>query len=343
MVDISIILPVYNSGKYLNSAIDSILNQSFENFELIIIDDGSTDMSYNICLDYEKKDKRVHVFHQKNKGICSARNLGIMKAKGDYIAFCDHDDIYLPGLLEHCIEVAKKESSDIVKYGYRFEVVDEKGKMIRKPKTISAKKGVITNIKSWNDFKYYYGTIESVWNGIYKRNLITEYGVLFDENIKFGLEDICFCIDLYRHTKSVSFIEEEYYVHYKRTTHSTSAKYNINRIESEKIRWNKLNNMFNMLEGEPDKNLIIKCIFNQVNSITGQLCHKSCDLDINEKKHILQMFYKIFVQTVSEFKIDIDKIGLKGLQKHYLKLFFEMKFIEMLLIKKIYYLLQNII
>ena len=94
MPEISVILPVYNTGEILEKTIESILHQTFQDFELIIIDDGSTDNSYQICRKYSVKDKRIRVISQKNSGVCAARNKGIDLSEGKYITFCDHDDIY---------------------------------------------------------------------------------------------------------------------------------------------------------------------------------------------------------------------------------------------------------
>ena len=89
---ISIIVPVYNTEQYLNRCIDSILSQSFTNFELLLIDDGSTDKSGDICDEYARKDERIKVFHKKNGGVSSARNMGLDFARGEWITFVDSDD-----------------------------------------------------------------------------------------------------------------------------------------------------------------------------------------------------------------------------------------------------------
>ena len=91
MVAISIIMPVYNSEKYIEKTINSILSQSYSNFELLLIDDGSKDESGMICDKYAAKDERVRVVHKKNEGICATRNVGLSMARGEYIAFCDND------------------------------------------------------------------------------------------------------------------------------------------------------------------------------------------------------------------------------------------------------------
>ena len=112
-IKISIIVPVYNSEKYLPETAQSILKQSFSDFELILVDDGSKDGSGKICDQLAAKDTRIKVIHKTNGGICSARNAGLKEAAGEYIAFCDNDDIYLPGLLEDNYALAKKYDADV--------------------------------------------------------------------------------------------------------------------------------------------------------------------------------------------------------------------------------------
>ena len=115
-IKISIIVPVYNSEKYLPETAQSILKQSFSDFELILVDDGSKDGSGKICDQLAAKDTRIKVIHKTNGGICSARNAGLKEAAGEYIAFCDNDDIYLPGLVEYNYALAKKYDADVVRY-----------------------------------------------------------------------------------------------------------------------------------------------------------------------------------------------------------------------------------
>ena len=101
---VSIIVPVYNVEKYLHRCVDSILLQTFTDFELLLIDDGSTDKSVGICDKYALKDRRIRVFHKKNGGVSSARNLGIKKSNGVYILFVDSDDYLSPSHLNNYIK-----------------------------------------------------------------------------------------------------------------------------------------------------------------------------------------------------------------------------------------------
>ncbi|MBO4897377.1 MAG: glycosyltransferase [Clostridia bacterium] len=118
MPKISIIIPVYNAGKYINECVDSIINQTFRDFELILVDDGSADNSGKICDDYAEKDSRIKVIHKENGGQAIARNKGLKIATGEYICFVDADDAVNPNMLEYLYEAAEKTKSKIVFCGY---------------------------------------------------------------------------------------------------------------------------------------------------------------------------------------------------------------------------------
>ena len=110
---ISIIVPVYNAEKYLHRCIDSILEQTFTNFELLLIDDGSTDNSNKICDEYAKTDSRIRVFHKANGGVSSARNMGLDKAKSEWICFCDADDSIKQYYLNTFINLKNLQDADL--------------------------------------------------------------------------------------------------------------------------------------------------------------------------------------------------------------------------------------
>lgn len=111
---ISVIIPVYNVEAYLRECVESVLKQTYQNFEIILVDDGSTDSSGVICDEYVDKDERVSVIHQSNGGLSVARNTGLSESNGDYIYFLDSDDYIAENALEHLIKIAEKDNSDIV-------------------------------------------------------------------------------------------------------------------------------------------------------------------------------------------------------------------------------------
>ena len=128
MPKISVIVPVYNVEKYLNRCIDSILNQTFKDFELILVNDGSTDNSGKICDDYAIRDKRIRVIHKENGGLSSARNIGIKNSKGNYLGFVDSDDYIHPNMYEILYNSCKAYNAEIsicsFKKVYENDIVD---------------------------------------------------------------------------------------------------------------------------------------------------------------------------------------------------------------------------
>ena len=122
MVKVSIGVPVYNVEEYLRACLDSIMNQTFTDFEVIMVDDGSTDNSFNICQEYVARDNRFKLFHQENKGIAGARNTCLKYMKGEYINWVDSDDKVEPNYLERLLEVQAETQADLVDgYNYSFK------------------------------------------------------------------------------------------------------------------------------------------------------------------------------------------------------------------------------
>ena len=110
---ISVIVPVYNVEKYLPQCLNSIINQTYKNIEVVLVDDGSTDDSGNICEEYKKNDERIIVVHQKNSGLSAARNVGIEISTGEYITFIDSDDYISPDYIENLYSALEQYSADI--------------------------------------------------------------------------------------------------------------------------------------------------------------------------------------------------------------------------------------
>lgn len=111
---ISVIVPVYKVEKYINKCVDSIINQTYTNLEIILVDDGSPDNCGNICDEYAKKDNRIKVVHKENAGVSSARNIGLEKSSGKYITFIDADDYVEKNYCEELLNILKIENADCV-------------------------------------------------------------------------------------------------------------------------------------------------------------------------------------------------------------------------------------
>lgn len=231
MPAVSVIMPVYNSERFLATAIDSVLNQIFVDFELILVNDGSIDSSGAICDDYKKKDSRIKVIHQKNGGICIARNVGLQNSSGKYIAFIDNDDIYLNKLLFDNIEIINKYPVvDIIKFGYHVEESFDNGE-IEYRDTVSDKLYIIDKYnlaKNYVEIKLS-GFFNMVWNGLYRREYLIENNLKFDENIRYGYEDWAFNYSICLYANKIILNPQIYYNHIQRTGISTSKKFYINR------------------------------------------------------------------------------------------------------------------
>lgn len=180
---ISIIIPVYNVEKYINKCIDSILNQTFTNFEVIIINDGSTDNSGYICNNYAVADNRVKVFHGTNKGVANARNQGIIKSKGEYIIFVDSDDYLEQNACKYLYEEAIKSKADVVLCGINifYEDTDENEVILYNQKEthrLYTNKEVIERYLTYEIRGY-------SCNRITSRKFMIDNNIKFSENITF--------------------------------------------------------------------------------------------------------------------------------------------------------------
>ena len=163
---ISVIVPVYNAELYLESLLQSILRQTFEQFELLLIDDGSTDRSGSICDEYKLTDNRIKVIHKRNEGQGNARNLGLDLAQGEWIFFADDDDIVEKDALEELLRIANEENSDLVVagyYGYNFTGVVRWNEIPKGVETNTGKAHIVNDCSGvpWS----------MVWGKLYKRKI----------------------------------------------------------------------------------------------------------------------------------------------------------------------------
>ena len=177
MCFISIIIPIFNTEQYLPRCIESVLSQRYSDFELILVDDGSTDASGAICDSYSERDHRIRVFHKENGGVSSARNLGLEKARGEWIYFVDSDDELLPDglrVLTDCIS----DEVDIVMGG--FVEVDENG-VLSEPANNTSR--ILTKKQSVVTLYVGYGSYCYLWTRLLKREVIRRFNLCFDPSI----------------------------------------------------------------------------------------------------------------------------------------------------------------
>ena len=227
----SVIVPVYKVEKYLPNCIESVLNQTFSDFELILVDDGSPDRCPEICDAYKEKDERIKVIHKANGGLASARRAGIKIAQGDYVFNLDSDDLIEHDTLECAYKIIHDTNCDIVSFAYRW---------VKNGSTVSVtndglKEGLYTEKdiktciyprllldKDMNHISYYLS------GKALKREVLTPHQLSVSETISLG-EDLCCTVLCYLHAKSVYISKKEAYLYTVRED-SISKEFNTKQI-----------------------------------------------------------------------------------------------------------------
>lgn len=224
---ISIIIPVYNVEKYLKRCIDSILNQTFKEFELILVNDGSTDNCGKICNMYKRKDKRISVIHKKNSGLSSARNVGLDLAKGKYIAFVDSDDYINKNMYEILYSNLIKTDADISICNFQYvndtsiininQSIDNYGYLI------------FNNIEALNElYLENYVNMVVAWNKLYKKELF--------EDLRYAEgrihEDEFIIHELLYKSKKIVCTNAELYYYLKRQGSITQFDFNLKKLDA---------------------------------------------------------------------------------------------------------------
>lgn len=208
---VSVILPVYNGERNISSILQSMLNQVYKDWELIIVDDGSKDETGRICHQFQENDNRINYFQKDNGGVSSARNFGLNKANGDWIVFIDADD-----------EVSDKYLFDLVSNIKPKGLIIQGYKKIEKNKHFNIDFGSFLNITEKESLFDHYNILEKgfPWNKIFDNNLIKDNNLRFNENLSYS-EDLVFLLQYLVYADSVSFISGTNYIY--DTTNSVNS------------------------------------------------------------------------------------------------------------------------
>ncbi|MFA5576800.1 MAG: glycosyltransferase family 2 protein [Tissierellaceae bacterium] len=222
---VSVIIPIYNSERYLERCIKSVLNQSYNNIEIILINDGSTDLSGQICKDYITKDKRIRLIEQANRGPSAARNRGLEVLEGELVLFVDSDD-YIDGrMIESLVKEIQASKVDLVISGYKkiYYIEEEIDNIVFSHMYEKIK---LAKDEFFNRFHDYFGNyyINYLWNKVYLSSIIKKNKIKFDEEIGWG-EDLIFNLNYIDKIKGVSLIDESYYNYTCSNEDSITSKY----------------------------------------------------------------------------------------------------------------------
>ncbi|NTW61919.1 glycosyltransferase family 2 protein [Candidatus Saccharibacteria bacterium] len=228
-VFVSIIIPVLNAEEYLNQCVDSVLGQTYKNFELILIDDGSTDKSPDICGEYAKRDERVQViYHKDNTGQTSARKDGLAKAKGEYIYFVDADDWLEDSLLELVYAAAERDESDVITFDAYFNYANHQNKVKQLiPSGVFDKNEMIQKIYPkmiYSGKFFYFGVYAAMWNKVVRRSVIEPNLDRVDNSIRVhedGLTTFAVMLD----AEKLTVLGGEHLYHYRDCNPSVTRSY----------------------------------------------------------------------------------------------------------------------
>lgn len=219
MAKISVVVPVYNVEKYLKECIDSIINQTLEDIEIICVNDGSTDSSLEILNNYAKKDSRIIVINKSNSGYGHTMNMGLNAASGEYIGIIESDDFADKNMFEDLYKLAKESDADIVKgdwYNYW-----SKNKFARKNNRISSAKTLkLTNAKQ---DKSLLRINPSVWSAIYKKEFLNKYNIRFLETPGASYQDLAFSFKVFALAEKV-ILTDKAYLYYRQDNMNSSVK-----------------------------------------------------------------------------------------------------------------------
>lgn len=240
---ISIIVPVYKVEKYLCQCVDSILEQTYKNFELILVDDGSPDGSPKICDEYATKDQRVTAIHQANGGQTKARKAGLAVAKGKYVFFVDSDDWLELNLLEIACASAVENDADIVTFDAFFNYSNRQTSVKQSvPSGCFDKDGLITHIYPkmiYSGNFFYFGIYAAMWNKIFRRSILKPNMINVDPQIKIG-EDGVTTFATFLDAKKVCVLGGQHLYHYRDNNISITRSYCQDQFSSALLLINTL-------------------------------------------------------------------------------------------------------
>lgn len=299
---ISVIVPVYNVELYLKECIDSILSQSYTDFELLLIDDGSTDSSYDICKEYESKDKRIKVYQKTNGGVSSARNMGIDNANGEWIVFIDSDDYIGSEYLYELLSFKDNISCDISLIKGFIKHQSKKEFFINTPKYISIEKA-IEAICGEN------GLCLAPWGKLFKKEIIYLNNIRFKNGLSF-CEDLIFCFEYFKYVKSKVFVCNDTSYYYREVNNSLTHKI-VNYKEVIRVMELQLNDYLYYKNHYSDNIIIKKHFVSIIVNCILRIGEQVFNDDLASKKEIIKKC-KICTNYINE---DFHFVKIENKQK----------------------------
>lgn len=316
-VTISILMPVYNSQEYLKNTVQGVINQSYKEWELILVDDGSKDNSKNICIELQKIDNRIRFVNKENTGVSDTRNIALDNAKGKYIAFIDSDDSVHKDYLKILLSSIEKSNGQLAVCGFKERKISTNGQIEELSRVFYPKE--VIAIEDMKDLIMDFGNsglLNPLWNKLYSREIIEENNIRFKEEVETG-EDFIFNLQYFRKINNICFSKGELYYYIRRNNNSITYQYIDNMYEKGLEIHNLLEDFLKDMNFYNSKNKYI-LYGNHLMGVFStflNLFHKDCKLTLKQKKHYIKAI--VNREYVSECAVnrkrDKGLIGLTAL------------------------------
>lgn len=283
---VSVIVPVYNVEKWVARCIESILKQTFNNFEILLVNDGSTDNSLKICNEYQKVDSRINIINKKNGGLSDARNTGIKNAKGKYLIFIDSDDYVEKDYIEYLLNAVELQNADVA--ACEFNLVKESGSFIKKETfNIPGNLKNLTGIEFLNyKYKPYGATCVVAWNKIYSRYLFDH--ISFKKGQYF--EDDAILVPLFWNVAKVALVRKSLYNYVQREGSIMSTPLTQKKLQD---RNNLYLNRIKFFKKKRNKRLYILAINECKDNIIASCKEKEVLSSINLRKYYQNLYRQL--------------------------------------------------
>lgn len=306
---VSIIIPVYNSEKYIDRCLKSVINQSYRNIEVVVIDNGSKDMSVKIIKNYFNKDNRIKLYFSKTKGASVARNIGLEKATGDYALFIDSDDYVSEDYVEKMIKVIKNDKKTMVLCNNK-EIwnnrIDER-KLFKEIGTKSLEKEVVIK-------EIAIGNAGLVCSKLIDLKVVKDNNILFDRNIKLS-EDLLFFLEVTNYTEEFIYLDESLYFYDRRNEKSITRRYIDNAWDNNMYLLDKVKEIIsksNLSENEKES-----IIYNRLKQcISFAISNEVDNIKFNNYRIRIKNIKKIINKNI--YMKEIEKSGYTSFQEKFM-------------------------
>ena len=292
---LSVIIPAYNTAKFLNKCVDSVVNQTYKNIEIIIVDDGSSDSTPQICDELANKYDNIKIIHQENKGLARTRGAGFNASSGEYIAFVDSDDYIDLNAYAKAIKVLEENDCDMVQFGY-YEVMPD-GKILNERSSQDLKLYSPREI-----FKYFITgqTNPAVWNKIYKREIFD--GV---EWPKINMaEDCCISSQTFAKAQSLVSINQSFYYYVQQEASIVHQPYNKSKRDDI---FTACNFVINLTQNKFPE-FLPEAILRKLGSIEAVIANYLLS-DYSDRREVLRQFTEIYKQDYKLMKAELKRQG----------------------------------